>query len=533
MSAMQPPVPPRDVVAPRELHRRLQARAEAAARAARLAGQTRTAGADAAAGAGPAADDRDPGTPGPIAPLPRLMSASRTVSGPQAAVIAGCLAVLVTGLLVDPIGTLSLLIGVATLFYIAAFAYRVSAFWHALRSPDMIDVPDDVARAMRDEDLPVYTVLVPAYHEPQVIGRLLASLERMDYPRQKLDVKLLLEADDDATYAAALAARPGRWIDIVRVPFSEPRTKPKACNVGLAHARGRYVTIYDAEDRPDPLQLRRAVVAFDGVGPEIACLQARLVYHNADQNLITRWFTTEYAMWFSQLLPGLVRRDAPLPLGGTSNHFRRDVLVAVGAWDPWNVTEDADLGIRLHRAGYRTRVLNSVTEEEANSDFVNWVKQRSRWYKGYLLTWLVHLRRPRDLYRQLGFRGFMGFHLFVGGTPLLALLNPVFWGLTTLWFIGRPTVLAELFPAWLYYLSLFCLVAGNLTFLYTWLVSARATGSPSLTAAALLSPIYWVMMSLAAMKAGIQLLSAPSFWEKTVHGLDAAPVDEETSRAPA
>jgi cellulose synthase/poly-beta-1,6-N-acetylglucosamine synthase-like glycosyltransferase len=312
---------------------------------------------------------------------------------------------------------------------------------------------------------------------------------------------------------------------VLRLLPSEPRTKPKACNVGLGRARGSFVTIYDAEDRPDPLQLRRAVAAFRRLPPEVACLQAKLSYHNAEQNLLTRWFTAEYALWFGQLLPGLVKLGAPVPLGGTSNHFRRQILVRLGGWDPFNVTEDADLGVRLHRLGFRTGVLDSTTLEEANSDLVNWAKQRSRWYKGYLQTWLVHMRHPRQLWQQLGAKGFIGFNLFVGGTPFLAMLNPVFWAMTALWFMARPPIILELFPAWLYYTSLICLVAGNFAFLYTAVVGARVLGRPNLVFAALLSPAYWVMMSVAAIKAMVQLVAAPTFWEKTVHGLDERAIE--------
>jgi glycosyltransferase XagB len=264
-----------------------------------------------------------------------------------------------------------------------------------------------------------------------------------------------------------------------------------------------------------------------------AGISAKLGYHNANQNLITRWFTVEYAMWFSQLLPGLVRQGTPLPLGGTSNHFRREALEAVGAWDPYNVTEDADLGIRLHRAGYRTQVIETVTLEEANSDFVNWVKQRSRWYKGYMQTWLVHMRHPRRLWGDVGGWGFVGFNLFVGGTPLLALLNPVFWVMTVSWFLFHPDFIVSIFPGWLYYVSLLCLLIGNFAFVYASMVAARAAGSPALVLAALLSPMYWVMMSIAAIKAVIQLFHAPSFWEKTAHGLDRPSDERVLERAAA
>jgi cellulose synthase/poly-beta-1,6-N-acetylglucosamine synthase-like glycosyltransferase len=200
-------------------------------------------------------------------------------------------------------------------------------------------------------------------------------------------------------------------------------------------------------------------------------------------------------------------------------HVRRDALEAAGAWDPHNVTEDADLGVRLHRLGYRTEVLDSVTLEEANSDFVNWIKQRSRWYKGYLQTWLVHIRNPVRLWRELGTRGFVGFNVVVGATPLLAALNPVFWLLTLLWFAGRPGIVQALFPAWLYYPALASLAGGNFIAVYRTVVAVRVAGRTDLLRAALCSPLYWTMMSIAAIRAIAQLVVKPSHWEKTVHGL--------------
>jgi cellulose synthase/poly-beta-1,6-N-acetylglucosamine synthase-like glycosyltransferase len=252
----------------------------------------------------------------------------------------------------------------------------------------------------------------------------------------------------------------------------------------------------------------------------VACLQAKLSYSNVHQNLITRWFTIEYAMWFSLFLPGLVSFDAPLPLGGTSNHFRRGILEAVGGWDPYNVTEDADLGIRLYREGFSVRVLESITFEEANSDFVNWVKQRSRWYKGYLQTWLIHMRHPILLYREMGVGGFTEFNLFVGGTPILAVLNPIFWTLTALWFIGHPAFIRAIFPSLIFYPAIACFSLGNFAIAYLTVINCRMMKQVELLWAALLVPLYWVMMSIAATKALIQLVFAPNFWEKTVHGLD-------------
>jgi cellulose synthase/poly-beta-1,6-N-acetylglucosamine synthase-like glycosyltransferase len=225
-------------------------------------------------------------------------------------------------------------------------------------------------------------------------------------------------------------------------------------------------------------------------------------------------------MWFTQFLPGLSLLDAPLPLGGTSNHFRTETLQQIGGWDPFNVTEDADLGLRLHRAGYRTGVLKSRTLEEANSDFVNWVRQRSRWYKGYLQTLLVHLRHPRGMINDIGARSFLRFLLFVGGTPLLALLNPIFWTMTVVWFIGHPAGIKEVFPAPVYYGAVVAWLLGNFAFFYMVLLVSLETDDLGLVAASVLTPFYWVMMSIAAVKAAWQLATQPNYWEKTVHGLD-------------
>ena len=455
--------------------------------------------------------------------IPADETAAETITRPQIVTVAAVVAAVALALVLQPIGTAVMLIAVATMCYVAALVYRMAAFWLSLRHPEIVRISDEEARAYPEEWLPVYTVLVPAYKEPTVIASLIARLSEMEYPADKLDIRLLLEEDDTQTIAAALATNPGPQFKVVRVPDSQPKTKPKACNYGLATATGDFVTIYDAEDRPDPLQLRKAVVAFDQLDDKVACLQAKLSYYNADQNMLTRWFTIEYGMWFSNLLPGLVSQRGPLPLGGTSNHFRNDVLRKVGGWDPYNVTEDADLGIRLARRGYETRVLDSTTLEEANSDVINWVKQRSRWYKGYMQTWLVHMRHPVALVKELGWPGFIGFNLFVAGTPLLSLINPIFWAMTALWFLIHPPIVLQLFPAWLYYLSLAVMVVGNVSLFYSWLVSARIAGSRWLVFAALLIPVYWMLMSLAVIKAAVQLVTAPSFWEKTVHGLDQLP----------
>jgi len=278
--------------------------------------------------------------------------------------------------------------------------------------------------------------------------------------------------------------------------------------------------IYDAEDIPDADQLKKAVVAFDKAGPQVACMQAKLNYFNRNQNLLTRWFTIEYSMWFDLFLPGLDASGAPVPLGGTSNHFRRHLLESLGAWDPFNVTEDADLGVRLYKAGYKTAIIDSTTFEEANSQVGNWIRQRSRWVKGYIQTWLVHMRHPISFLQEVGLKAFLGFNLTVGGTFLGFLLNPIYWFLTALWFLTEWHVVAQTFPPAIYYMGAINLFVGNFAYTYMNVAGSLRREFYDMVKYALLSPLYWVLMSIGAWKGFIQLIHKPFYWEKTVHGLD-------------
>jgi hypothetical protein len=366
-----------------------------------------------------------------------------------------------------------------------------------------------------------------------VVEDLVRSLERLDYPRDKLDVKLLLEEDDDETIARLASLELEPCFELVVVPVAEPRTKPKACNYGLLRARGEFAVIFDAEDRPEPDQLRKAVAAFRAAPPEIVCLQAQLNFWNREQNILTRWFTAEYSQLFDLYLPGLMRSGAPIPLGGTSNHFPTHVLRELGAWDPFNVTEDADLGIRLARFGFRTGVLPSTTYEEANCQLRNWIRQRSRWIKGYTQTWLVHMRHPVALWRELGPAGWWHLQLQLGGVFFPLLVSPIYAGLTAVlgaWAAGA----LELSSAGQGVLIAVAAtgLAGHHASVFTLVSALRRRGYRHLRKWTLLVPAYWFLMSVAAWKGVVQLLTKPSYWEKTMHGLAGSPEDLiATSRA--
>jgi len=419
----------------------------------------------------------------------------------------------------------------ASLFYVSFSVYKFYLVYRALAHDLEVPVSDEEVAALDDRELPVYTILIPVYKEAEVLPNLLEAVNRLDYPTTKLDIKVLMEADDlDTIEAFRRMNLPSHFQGII-VPNAPPKTKPKACNYGLIHARGEYVVIYDAEDLPEPDQLKKVLVAYSKVPPEVVCIQAKLNYYNRRQNLLTRWFTVEYSMWFDLFLPGLDASDAPIPLGGTSNHFKRDALVEVGAWDPHNVTEDADLGMRLYKRGYKTATVDSTTFEEANSELYNWIRQRSRWHKGYIQTWLVHMRHPLRLLREIGWKPFLSFQLVVAGTFFAALLNPVYWTLTALWFLTHWGLIQEIYPGIVFYLGAISMYFGNFAFTYMNVAGAMRRGYYDIVKYALLSPLYWGLMSVGAWKGFLQLVYKPHFWEKTVHGLyEGEPEVEEAKR---
>lgn len=372
-----------------------------------------------------------------------------------------------------------------------------------------------------DKALPSYTIVVALYREARVVGQLAEALKRLDYPPEKLDIKFVCEHDDKATVAALNELRLDPYFEILLAPDSGPRTKPKALAAALPFARGSYLVVYDAEDIPEPDQLKKAVAAYVRGPKNLACVQARLAVDNVRDNWLTRHFAAEYAGLFDVFLPALADLRLPLPLGGTSNHFRTDILRGVGGWDPYNVTEDADLGMRLARFGYLSGVIDSTTHEEAPARLGAWLRQRTRWCKGWLQTWLVHMRSPAVLMRELGFGGFFAFQLLVGGTVLAALVHPFFLAivLTDAAFGDLFTPSESLGEALRHGLAVTTLLSGYIgsaALSLVGLARRRLLGSAWVL---LLTPVYWIMLSFAAWRGAVHLMLAPHLWEKTEHGL--------------
>ena len=448
-------------------------------------------------------------------------SARRLVTRAQGAVIAAGLAILAAAAWRWPFAAFISFNIFVTLYFISAILFRIWLFAIGRNIP-VETPPSGIRRRLADAQLPVVTILLPLYRDAAALPTLAQAIDRLDYPAHKKDVKLLLEADDAETLAEAERLCLDRRYETVVIPTRGPRTKPKACNYGLYLARGELIVIYDAEDLPDPGQLRTAAERFAEGDSTLACVQARLNYYNREENWLTRLFTLEYSLWFDWLLPALQRIGAPIPLGGTSNFFRTDILAEIGGWDPYNVTEDADLGLRLARLGYRVEVMNSTTFEEANCRLNNWMRQRSRWLKGYLQTWLVHMRRPQRIIATTGWKGFFAVQLFVAGNVFSAVINPVRGAGFLLWLAFDPPILDRLFPAPALYLNLFALLFGNAALVVLMAAGPLKRGWRNLSPYGLAAPAYWLLSSIAAYKALWQAVFRPHYWEKTDHVISKA-----------
>jgi hypothetical protein len=381
--------------------------------------------------------------------------------------------------------------------------------------------------SLDEKELPIYSILVPVYREPKVIGTLIQNLKKLDYPGAKLDILFLFEEDDLETINKAKEAHPPDNWNFIYIPESHPQTKPKACNYGLKEARGEFLTIYDAEDMPEPDQLKKAYIAFQKSDDKVICFQSALNYFNRKDNLLTKLFTLEYSYWFDYMLPGLDALKLPIPLGGTSNHFRIEKLRELGGWDPFNVTEDADLGIRANARGYKVGILNSTTYEEANNKVKNWINQRSRWQKGYLQTFLVHNRQPLKFIQSVGLRGWFTLQIFIGGSVLTHLVAPFFWLLFLFWLLSGMAFAAEYHVGLLLYISFWNLLFGNFLGIYLSTMAVFKRKYYDLVIYALLNPIYYLLQSVAAWKALKQLFFNPFYWEKTEHGLTEKEVSDD------
>lgn len=415
------------------------------------------------------------------------------------------------------VAILSLILsGLLKLLALASFGWRLPP--HNI-APDL---PANVTR-LPVREWPVISILVPLYKEPETVPRLINRLSRLSYPRHLLDVLLVVEERDVLTRAALEQTLLPRWMRVIAVPDAPLRTKPRALNYATCFARGSLIGVYDAEDAPDPDQLHQVAQCFADSPPDLACIQGVLDFYNPTTNWLSRCFTIDYASWFRVVLPGLERLGLVVPLGGTTLFFRRSALEALGGWDAHNVTEDADLGLRLARRGYKMRILPIVTYEEANCRVIPWIRQRSRWLKGYAMTWAVHMRNPAQLCRDLGPWRFAGVQVLFLGTLVQFALSPILWsfwllllGLSHPLVVNQPALINAFFAAFL--ISEVITVTIGMTAL-------RARHHRSLIFWLPALHLYFPLAVIAVYKALWELMSAPFYWDKTTHGQHAAALD--------
>ncbi len=404
-----------------------------------------------------------------------------------------------------------------TLFYFTFLLFKLYVVYKGANFP-LIDFSREEIAAITDKELPIYTVLIPLLREAEVIPQIMDAMQAIDYPKSKLDFIITLEEYDRETYEAIQKVDPPEHFKLLILPDVMPKTKPKALNVGLREAKGEFIVIYDAEIIPDRDQLKKAYLAFKA-NPHLGALQTRLDHYNAGQTFLTKLFNAEFAFYYDLFLPGLQQLGFPVPLSGHSTHFRKSVMEKVGAWDPYNVTEDCDVGMRLYRAGYTTGMLNSMSLEEAASTLDSWIPQRTRWMKGFIQTSIVHLRHPFRFKTEIGgWKNFIAFLYTVPGTIVLNLLNFVGWITQLVWIVVHPEFIQKLYPGVVLYFAVFSFIAGNFIFMYMNLLAVYRRGRYHLVKYVLLTPVYWILLAIATLRAAKQMITSPHSWEKTTHG---------------
>jgi len=374
---------------------------------------------------------------------------------------------------------------------------------------------------------PRFTVLVPLFREAHMVNRLMDNLSKIDYPADRIDIILVTEADDLPTcWAVRRNLRPP--FSLFEVPPSQPRTKPKALNAALAaippERRGDIITVYDAEDRPHPGQLKQAALALMA-DPDLGAVQAPLGYYNDRDNFLTTFFGLEYAALFHVWNPALARLGLPFTLGGTSNHIRKTVLEAAGGWDACNVTEDADLSFRItamNQKGHALRIgtISLPTEEEAVSSYKNWTAQRSRWLKGFIQTWRVHMRHYKTapdgghFYLASRMKNMFSLQITVGATLLSAYLHvPSLIIMTMLYIASLTGAYSPQHPL----MILLILLGGYGAAILSAIIGARRAGKLHLVKFSVLMPLYWLMHFIPVLMASREILVAPDYWRKTTH----------------
>ncbi len=456
----------------------------------------------------------------PFAPFNDDLSALRTFIKWQRVAAACLLLAIAVGLFLQDEVTLLVIaafFAFVRIFYTLVLAC-LSAGTFAWRAEVKID--DEIVDALADADWPTYTILCPLYKEATIVEQLVEGLQKLDYPPEKLEVFILVEENDSETIDALAAIVLPAHIRVLFLPPGEPRTKPRSCNYGLLNATGEYLVIYDAEDIPEPSQLKKTILTFAQSPANVGCVQAKLNFYNSRQNLLTRWFTAEYSARYDLTLPALQQAKLTIPLGGASNHFRTATLRRLGAWDIYNVTEDCDLGIRLAHYQLKTVILDSTTYEEANSQLKNWIRQRSRWIKGFMQTYLVYMRSPWQYVARKQWRAFLSLQYILGSnicaSVASAFLLLILGCALVLWlFLGHFPLLVTVL------VCLGGLLVSDAFSIVLAFMGCIKRGQYDLLKWMIFYPLYSLLLSFSSSLALYQIITKPHYWEKTDHGLTA------------
>jgi cellulose synthase/poly-beta-1,6-N-acetylglucosamine synthase-like glycosyltransferase len=476
--------------------------------------------------------------------VPGTSAASRRLVPWQGGLLLGFLLLIAVAFVAGPSPLRTLLIGAWIALYTYNNLYRWWLAGHSLAAVQTGHFVTPPIVPLAEEKLPRYTILLPLRHEAPVVPQLIAAIRALKYPADKLQVLCLLRSDDLETREAL--ARCGitekmidespidqsadtPLIELLILPEELPvGTKPAACNWGLANATGELLVIYDAEDLPEPAQLLEAAAALQGAPEDVACVQSIKRVYNGATNWLTRLYQVEALTWHRLQLPGVAIYERLSPLHGSGVHFRIEVLRAINGWDFYNVAEDCDMGVRLYRAGYRIVALNSVTGEEAPETLSAWMGQRTRWNKGFVQSFLVHTRHPGTLLRELGLRRTIAFSTLTGITFLNLLIGLPTWLGATLWSathslrggesIATVVPFSNARDAFLLTSSAIVLLALAVLLQMAGAIIARQW---RLIPYGLLTPLYWILLSIAVWRSVWQLVLLPFGWEKTTHGSES------------
>ena len=445
-------------------------------------------------------------------------SAFRTLTAAQVWAAVILVVILIGFAAIFPGPTFSMLSFAAFFFFVAALAFRGAIYLHGAEAVERRQRLKADPALDGDPVWPVYTVLIALKDEADSAAQLSRAICALDYPRNRLDIKLLVEVGDESTWEALRAQPWPPGTELLVVPPGQPRTKPRALNYGLLRAKGEFVVVYDAEDRPHRDQLKTAARAFRAGGRDLACVQAPLI-GDGDRGWVAGQWALEYAVQFGRMLPGLASLGLPIALGGTSNHFRRALLEAVDGWDAWNVTEDADLGLRFARSGLQVGVIDPPTLEAPPEALTVWLAQRSRWLKGFLQTWLVVMRRPWRAMREMGAGNFLALQLTLGAAILSAMVHGP-WAIWLIVAIALPGIApAPLFLGF---------IAVSYTASIAMALAAPGRRDLRRLMLAITLPAYWPLQSVAMVRAIYSLARRPHFWAKTPHGV---PLDAYCKRS--